>query len=456
MDKRVVLVFFAVVLGMGSSVWAVDSYIDPGSINATASSVNYQLEAIYTSNGNGLSGDLHTNNIGGEPPAEGQGTMWLSNGIAGEWIEYEFDKAYAINNMWVWNYNQITPSGGDRTTRGIRECTIEYSVDGASWNKVGSTHTFAKADGSDSYAHNTEVDFGGVKAQYVKITAVSNHGGSSAGLSEVRFFAGDSVGFEIEASSDFEGVSPAEIAVVLTNAQAEGVTVDYAVSGGTATAGQDFTLEAGTLVFNPGETVKTISISIVNDGTDEDDETIELTLSSVSGGAVELGAAEHIYTIIDPRPAVQFDAATGGGPENAQIIHRARKIAVGLSWAGAERITVDYESTGGTAIRGTDYEIDEGTLSFEPGELTKYVYVTIVDDDLAESDETFVVSLSNPAGARFGANKTHTYTIADDDTGAEPPNRDLNNDGTVDYKDLAVFLDSWLDCTLNPPELCWE
>ena len=453
MDKRVRLVFLAVVLGVGSSVWADDTYIDPGTINVTASSVNYQLEAIYTCNGNGLSGDLHTNNIGGEPPAAGQGTMWLSNGIAGEWIEYEFDRAYAINSMWVWNYNQNNP---ERTTRGIRDCTIEYSLDGAAWEAVGGTHTFAKADGSDNYAHNTEIDFGGAKAQYVKITVVSNHGGSSAGLSEVRFYAGDSVGFEMEASSDVESVTPAEIAVVLTNGQAEAVTVDYAVSGGTAAAGQDFALEAGTLVFNPGETVKTISINIVNDGADEDDETIELTLSNASGGEVELGTAEHIYTIVDPRPAIGFDAAAGGGPENVQIIHRARKIAVSLSWAGAERITVDYGPTGGTAIRGQDYEIEEGTLSFAPGELTKYVYVTIVDDDAAESDETLVVSLSNPAGAKFGANTQHTYTIADDDTGAEPPNRDLNSDGTVDYKDVIVFLDSWLDCTLYPPELCWE
>ena len=124
MAKRARLVFLAVLLGVGSSVWAVDTYIDPGAINATASSVNYQLQPIYSCNGNGLSGDLHTNDIGGAPPAAGQGTMWLSNGTAGQWIQYEFDRAYAINSMWVWNYNQVTPSGGDRTTRGIRDCTI--------------------------------------------------------------------------------------------------------------------------------------------------------------------------------------------------------------------------------------------------------------------------------------------------------------------------------------------
>jgi len=454
--KKALFALSVVLFGLAGAVLAVDTYIDPAAISATASSINYQLDPVYTCNGNGLTGDLHTNQIGGEPPPPGQGTMWLSNGIAGEWIRYEFDKPYSINTMWVWNYNQITPSGGDRTTRGTRECTIEYSLDGGAWSKLGGTHTFAKADGSNTYAHNTEVDFGGVKARYVKITIISNHGHTIAGLSEVRFYAGDSVGFENETSSDLEAVSPAEIAVVLTNAQTQQVSVNYAVTGGTATPGQDFTLQPGTLVFSPGQTNKSISINIINDGVDEDDETIELTLSNVSGAQVELGTACHVYTILDPRPAVQFEDSAGGGPENAQIIHRPRKIPVSLSAAATATITVDYAPVGGSAMRGADYEMAQGKLTFAAGEITKYLYVTIIDDDLLESDETIVLRLSNPTGAKFGANTQHAYTIADDDTGAEPPNRDLNNDGKVDYQDVAVFLDSWLDCTLSPPELCWE
>jgi len=412
MDKKVMLLLLLVLFGVVRSVRAVDRYIDPAAISATASSINYQLDPVYTCNGNGLTGDLHTNQIGGEPPPPGQGTMWLSNGIAGEWIEYEFDKPYSINTMWVWNYNQITPSGGDRTTRGTRECTIEYSLDGGAWDKLGGMHTFAKADGSNTYAHNTEVDFGGVKARYVKITVISNHGRKIAGLSEVRFYAGDSVGFETEASSDFEGVTPAEIAVVLTNGQAEAVTIDYAVSGGTATAGQDFTLAAGTLVFNPGETAKTISINIVNDGTDEDDETIELTLSNLSGGEVELGTAEHIYTIIDPRPKVSFDTESSSGLEDVT----PAQVSVTVSPASAQPITVDYSVTGGTATGGgVDYTLADGTLTFQPGETLETINIDIVDDNEDESPETIELALSNPINGTLGVQPTHTHTILDSD-----------------------------------------
>ena len=276
---------------------------------------------------------------------------------------------------------------------------------------------------------------------------------------EVSAICASLIEFESAASGALEAVSPAVLTVTLSEASEQTITVDYTVTGGTATGGGvDYTLAAGTLTFNPGQTSKTINIDIVNDGADEDDETIIVTLSNPAGPDVELGdIAQHTYTIIDPRPAVAFATDADSGPEDPQIIYRPRKIAVNLSHAAPSTVTVDYAVVGGTATGGgVDYTLTNGTLSFAPGELTKYVEVTIINDALEEADETIVLSLSNLTGARFGANTQHTYTIVDDDTGAEPPNRDLNNDGVVDFGDLIVFLEVWLDCTLEPPELCWE
>ena len=271
--------------------------------------------------------------------------------------------------------------------------------------------------------------------------------------------ANPSVQLESAASGAFESVSPAVLNVVLSEAVEEAVTVDYAATGGTATGGGvDYTLDAGTLTFDAGETVKTIEITIIDDGLDEDDETVEVTLSNVTGGEAELGIlAQHTYTIVDPRPVVEFVSDAGSGAEDPQIINRPRRITVGLSHSAASTIAVDYAVGGGTAAQGVDYTIAEGTLNFAPGELTKYIEVTIINDALEEADETIVLNLSNLTGAaRFGAHTQHTYTIVDDDTGAEPPNLDLNNDGVVDFQDIIVFLESWLECTLEPPELCWQ
>ena len=93
-----------------------------------------------------------------------------------------------------------------------------------------------------------------------------------------------------DATIDFE---------VRLNAQddCKAVKVDWATADGTATAGEDYTASSGTLTFEPGETVKTISIPVLHDATHEDDETMTLRLSNALG--VEITDAEATGTILN-------------------------------------------------------------------------------------------------------------------------------------------------------------
>ena len=72
-------------------------------------------------------------------------------------------------------------------------------------------------------------------------------------------------------------------AVTLSRAPSGTVTVDYATSDGTATAGSDYTAASGTLTFAAGETEKTVSVPVLDDAHDEGSETLTLTLSNASG-----------------------------------------------------------------------------------------------------------------------------------------------------------------------------
>jgi len=150
-------------------------------ITPTASSVNRADEGPEnTVNGSGLNDDdLHSSE---------NTAMWLSSGIDpnATWIQYEFDRVHKLYQMWVWNYNtSVEPLIGF----GIREATIEYSVNGTNWAVLGTTHEFAKGSGVAGYAPNTTIDLGGVAAKHIRITANSNWGGimNQFGLSEVRF-----------------------------------------------------------------------------------------------------------------------------------------------------------------------------------------------------------------------------------------------------------------------------
>ena len=71
--------------------------------------------------------------------------------------------------------------------------------------------------------------------------------------------------------------------VALSRAAAGPVTVDYATSDVTATAGEDYTAASGTLTFAAGETEKTVSVAVLDDAHDDDGETLTLTLSNPSG-----------------------------------------------------------------------------------------------------------------------------------------------------------------------------
>ncbi len=114
--------------------------------------------------------------------------IWLSSitGAQPTWILYEFDRAYKLHQMWIWNHNSpVEPVFGF----GIKNATIEHSIDGVNWITLGTTHEFTRAPGTPGYAANTTIDLSDMVAKYVKITANSNWGGivPQYSLSEVRF-----------------------------------------------------------------------------------------------------------------------------------------------------------------------------------------------------------------------------------------------------------------------------
>ncbi len=147
-------------------------------VTATASSAQVGMEAVNTVNDSGLNAnDQHSTDAK---------QMWLSTGTTPNWIQFEFDKAYKLDELWVWNSNQQMESV---FSFGAKDVAIDYSTDGSTWTPLAGVPVFTRASGSPDYVHDTVVNFGGVLAKYVKLTINSTWGGMpQAGLSEVRFF----------------------------------------------------------------------------------------------------------------------------------------------------------------------------------------------------------------------------------------------------------------------------
>ena len=91
------------------------------------------------------------------------------------------------------------------------------------------------------------------------------------------------------------GTASLRFVVSLSAGAAGEVTVDYRTSGGTATSGNDYAQVAGgTLTFQSGERQKSITVNVNGDDIDEDDETVVIQLSNLTGGAQFAGSAATI------------------------------------------------------------------------------------------------------------------------------------------------------------------
>ncbi|MCY3786422.1 MAG: hypothetical protein OXG47_06825 [bacterium] len=105
------------------------------------------------------------------------------------------------------------------------------------------------------------------------------------------------------------GTATLGFTVDLSPASGKRVTVAYAdVAAGAAqaTAGSDYTAVSGTLAFAPGETRKTVDVSVTGDAIDEADETVTLRLSSATNATFG-GTA----TTLDGGGAIEDDDTAG-------------------------------------------------------------------------------------------------------------------------------------------------
>ena len=219
-----------------------------------------------------------------------------------------------------------------------------------------------------------------------------------------------------------ENGGSATITVTRSGGSAGEVTVNYATSDGSATAGQDYTSASGTLTFASGEASKEFTVPIIDDATPEPQETVTLTLSNPGGGAALGTRSTATLTIIDDQGgagpgALQFSSANYSEAENTQNA----QITVTRTGGTEGTVSVSYTTSDGTANAGTDYTSTSGTLTFGPGEVTKTFNVPLIDDPAAEPDETVTLTLSNATGgATLGNPSTATLTILDTDRGGPP------------------------------------
>ncbi len=184
--------------------------------------------------------------------------------------------------------------------------------------------------------------------------------------------------------------------VTLAPAVTRPVTVNWATADGTATAAKDYAAGSGTLSFAAGETAKTLPITLLADELAESNETFVVNLSGAVGATV--ADAQALGTIVekivekDAPPAVSISDVVAREGQGATF-------TVELTKAASSRVTATVTTSDGSAREGLDYLGRRATIEFAPGEKTKAIAVTVLDDGLTEPPETFSANLGNVVNA---------------------------------------------------------
>lgn len=195
-----------------------------------------------------------------------------------------------------------------------------------------------------------------------------------------------------------------------------GVTFTIDTADGTATAGSDYTAIVGTSgKIAEGSRSATLPVSVLGDTAHEGDETFALNLSSIAGTTNATASATATITDDDPLIAlsigdVQQNEGTGGTTNFT--------FTVSLSSPAKSDVTFDIATADGTATTAdNDYVAQALVGQTIPAGSSSYQFTVVVNGDSAtESDETFLVNVSNISGLNVSTTSAQgTGTIQNDD-----------------------------------------
>lgn len=296
--------------------------------------------------------------------------------------------------------------------------TVDYgTVDGtaevwADYEETYGTLTFAPGerqhtirvvlvdDGVDELDETFVVELYGATG-----ATVSDHSGTGTILND------DTPELNVRDVRARESVGRMAFTLRLSGPAARPVTGLVGTAPGTAARGADYLRVKRRFRMEPGVLEKRVTVAVLDDALDEDEETFSLSVSELEG-ATE-GDLEAVGTIRDndPEPKV-FVLSASVREDSGELAFPVR-----LGVPSGREVTVEYLTVDGAAVEGEDFQEVSGMLVFGPSEVTKLVRVPLLADALHEHDETFFLKLTGATNATL-SQRAAFGTIENDD--AEP------------------------------------
>jgi hypothetical protein len=233
----------------------------------------------------------------------------------------------------------------------------------------------------------------------------------------------------------------------LTAVSAKDILVPFAVSGGTATQGVDYTIDTTSpLSFPAGIDQTTILVTVLDDVIDEEDETAILAFTTPpldpNDGQpnVTIGSpSTHTATILDDLDTAVLSFVW----DTQEVVETSSSvpIQVQLSTPSSRDITVifhvDARSTATDGGSEDDYDLQSSPIVIPAGGTTADITLTPKSDGQVEENESVVVVLDPPTNAQLGAPSEHTAWITD--TPLTPPTVSFTTAQQSGYEDVGTL-----------------
>ena len=208
----------------------------------------------------------------------------------------------------------------------------------------------------------------------------------------------------------------ATVTVVLDKPSINWTSLDVAGQNITAVGSDYRALQIGKIAFAPGETEKTVTFGLLNDALVEGTELFDVVLTNPVG-----------MTLGDARTHA-FIASNDNAVVASPVLHVANVAAsedkgyidflLTLTAPSNSGVSVNYSTSAGTAVFNSDYIHTTGTLAFIPGEVSKTIRITLIDNASVETSlENFTLNLSGAVNATIGTSSA-TATIIDNESAA--------------------------------------
>ncbi len=224
-------------------------------------------------------------------------------------------------------------------------------------------------------------------------------------VAEIDLSSGSATAWNANASGGFSGVK----AIALTTSTVY-VAGDFTSIGG---QGNDY---IAALNRYTGDALT----SFVPDGGNSN------SLFYLNGSLFYGGGSGRYFSYFGPSK-VEFASTTLSGLESS-VTTATFTLQFANNVTSTQDVSVDYTVSGTATGSGTDYTLASGTATISAGNSTTTVLATIVGDATVESNETIVVSISNPQYAEINSDaSTATYTILNDDVA--PPGVTISETG---------------------------